>query len=389
MANLGKSIVALLILCASTACGGEDIVAPLDVPSAPRSLTVSTVTQTTVEVTWAATTNTTVTRYEYQINDAFWSTIPGSDNTTTSHTFVSLIANTEYTLSIRAVNAAGEGASDCVAATTLPPDFVGQVLIPADMRPRSHAIPADSVSVTIVSGPRAGEEVETDQNGQYVFPEVEEDRLHIRLEKEKHETKEAIVHRTKATTLTDTLPLEYEGPQDTPGTVLIGLAWPEYSKQVMDTLSVIADLLLISSEDQEVYGWGVAAVKDPEEPNPSKTGLTHEICHAHQHGVVRPRGGGTGSGTGWGSDWISSPEAKAYLEAREADREEIGYNRLATFLDDPWNDSNLSIIEENANVCAYWWGAGYRRYDIEYWRAWLKEHLPNRAEWAKEWLYRP
>ena len=145
-----------------------------------------------------------------------------------------------------------------------PPDFMGQVLIPVDLRPRTSAVPVGSVSVTIVSGPRAGEEVETDQNGQYVFLEVEEDRLHIRLEKEKHETKEAIVHRTKATTLTDTLPLEYEGPQDTPGTVLIGLAWPEYSKQVMDTLSVVADLLLLSSEDRETYGQGVVAVKDPE-----------------------------------------------------------------------------------------------------------------------------
>ena len=246
--------------------------------------------------------------------------------------------------------------------------------------------------MTIVSGPRAGERVETDQNGQYVFPEVEEDKLHLRLEKEKHETKEAIVHRTKATTLTDTLPLEYEGPQDQPGKVLIGLAWPEYSKQVTDTLSVIADLLLIKVGTETgigTYGRGVVAVKDPEEPNPSKTGLTHEICHAHQHGVVRPRGGGTISGKPWDSDWISSPEGEAYLRAREADREEIGYNRLATFLDDPWNDSLLSIIEENANVCAYWWGAGYRRYDIEYWRSWLFEHLPNRAEWAKEWLYLP
>ena len=122
------------------------------------------------------------------------------------------------------ITAAAEGVAGAAQlAVVAPPDFIGQVLIPVDLRPRTSAVPVGSVSVTIVSGPRAGEEVETDQNGQYVFLEVEEDRLHIRLEKEKHETKEAIVHRTKATTLTDTLPLEYEGPQDTPGKVLTPL----------------------------------------------------------------------------------------------------------------------------------------------------------------------
>ena len=307
MANLGKSIIALFIACsASTACGGEDIIAEED-----------------------------------------------------------------------------------IIAPEPPPAFFGQVLIPIDMRPRSHAVPAESVSVTIVSGPRAGERVETGQNGRYVFREVEEDELHIRLEKEKHETKEVIVHRTKATTLTDRVPLEYGGPQDRPGTVFVGLEWPEYSKQVMDTMSVVADLLLIKAGTETrrgSYGWGVVVVDDPEEPDPSDSPLMHEVCHAHQHGVVKPRGGGTGSGTGWRSDWISSSETQAYLEAREADREEIGHNPIATFSDDPWDDSDLSIVEENANFCSFWWGVGNDRYDIEYWRDWLEKSAPNRTKWLETWL---
>ncbi len=267
------------------------------------------------------------------------------------------------------------------------PDFIGQVLVPVDARPRTQAVPVGSVSVTIVSGPRAGERVGTDEDGKYVFPEVEEDELHIKLEKAEHETKEAIVHRTRATTLTDRILLEYGGPQDRPGTVLIGLAWPEYAKQVMDTVSVVSDLLLIRSETPGSYGWGVVAVDDPEEPDPSKSTLLSEICHARQHGVVRPRGGGTGSGTGWWSEWLSSSEGEAYLEARTADKEEMDLNPLPVFPDDPWNDSDTSIVEESANFCAFWWGAGKDRYDPYYWRHWVRRHAPNRTEWLKAHLY--
>ena len=290
------------------------------------------------------------------------------------------------------ITAAAEGVAGAAQlAVVAPPDFFGQVLIPIDMRPRTRAVPVGSVSVTIVSGPRTGERVETNQSGRYVFPEMEEDELHVRLEKEKYETKEAIVHRRKATTLTDRMPLQYGGPQDRPGTVLIGREWPEYSKQVMDTMLVVPDLLLIETGTQTryggSYGWGVVVADDPEEPNPSNSPVMHEICHAHQHGVVRPRGGGTGSGRDWWPGWFSSPEARAYLEAREADREEIGHNPISTIPGDPWNGSNLSIIEENANFCAFWWGVGNDRYDIGYWRRWLREAAPNRTEWLETWLY--
>ena len=57
-----------------------------------------------------------------------------------------------------------------------------------------------------------------------------------------------------------------------------------------------------------------------------------------------------------------------------------------TFSDDPWDDSDLSIVEENANFCSFWWGVGNDRYDIEYWRDWLEKGAPNRTKWLETWL---
>ena len=128
-----------------------------------------------------------------------------------------------------------------------PEDFSGQVLTPSHRdQPRSYSEAVEGVTVTIIAGPRSGENVLTTPSGQYTFPEVDGDELQIRLEKAGSEPKEVIVHRTRATVLRDDPePLEYGGPQDRPGTVLIGVAWPEYAKQIMSEMSVIADLLLI------------------------------------------------------------------------------------------------------------------------------------------------
>ena len=274
-----------------------------------------------------------------------------------------------------------------MALPATPTDFSGQVLTPVYMRPRSNSVPVQGVSVTIVAGPRAGEHTETDHDGRYTFSELDGDELHIRLEKYGHETKEAIVHRTRATTLSDRVPLGYNGPQDRPGTVLVGLSWPEYAERVMAQMSVVADLLLISAEGS--YGWGVVAVRDPSVPDPSDSPLMHELCHAHQHAVVKPRGGGSGQGTGWHPDWFSSPEVQAYLEAREADRSDIGHNPISVLPgQDMWDDSELVVLEENTEFCAHWWGVGYRRYDVSYWRQWLQNGAPNRARWLRDWLTR-
>ena len=104
-------------------------------------------------------------------------------------------------------------------------------------------MPVEGVTVTIIAGPRSGDEVQTNHNGRYTFPEVDGDELHIRLEKDGHEPKEVIVHRMRGTTLRDDrFPLEYGGPQDQPGKVLVGAAWPEYANQIMEKMPVVAGL---------------------------------------------------------------------------------------------------------------------------------------------------
>ena len=284
---------------------------------------------------------------------------------------------------------------DPVSPSTPPPPppitpaFSGQVLIPSYQRIRNYSVPVEGVTVTIIAGPRSGERAQTNHNGRYTFPEVDGEELHIRLEKDGHEPKEVIVHRTRATTLQDRLPLEYGGPQDKPGTVLIGIVWPEYAKQIMEKMPVVADLLMIIVPGgRGQYGQGFIVQDDPR-ATPELGPLPHELCHAYQHGVVRPRGGGAGSGTGgWHSEWVSSLEGRAYREAREADRREIGYNAI-TVLDQTggsWTESQLILVEESANFCNFWWGSGYQLYDIDYWRAWLRKHAPNRAQWLERFL---
>ena len=277
-----------------------------------------------------------------------------------------------------------------------PEDFSGQVLTPSDRdRPRSYSEAVAGVTVTIIAGPRTGENVLTTPSGQYTFPEVDGDELEIRLEKDGYEPKEVIVHRRRATVLRDDpVPLEYGGPQDRPGTVLIGVAWPEYAKQIISRMSVIADLLLILAPGSGSYGWGVATQDGSTIASRDLTHIPHELCHAWQHGKVRPRGGGTGSGTDWHSEWVASPEGIAYREARNADRRQVGHNPISahpTQDTDPWAETKLVLTEESATFCNYWHGHGnldISRYNISFWRRWVEEHAPNRAEWLASSLNR-
>ena len=281
-----------------------------------------------------------------------------------------------------------------------PENFSGQVLTPSHRdQPRSYSKAVEGVTVTIIAGPRSGENVSTTPSGQYTFPEVDGDELHIRLEKEGYETKEVIVHRSRATVLRDDpVPLEYGGPQDQPGTVLIGVAWPEYAKQIMSRMSVVADLLLILAPGTGSYGWGVVTQDRSTIASRDLTHIPHELCHAWQQGVVRPRGGGgAGAISEWYAEWLASTEGLAYIEARQADRRQIGYNPIGAHPDqdaDPWADTDEILIEESAEFCSFWWGygifgggnSGASRYNPSYWRAWVEEHAPNRAEWLRESL---
>ena len=73
------------------------------------------------------------------------------------------------------------------------PDFTGWVYIPEPLYlhyTRSETKPVAGATVTIMAGSRTGENVITNQNGQYIFPNVEGDELHLLVEKDGFEPKD-------------------------------------------------------------------------------------------------------------------------------------------------------------------------------------------------------
>ena len=101
-------------------------------PSAPTGLTAASGDQS-VTLTWNDPGDSTITRYEYQVNHnatgtgrlsgwSRWADIPNSDSATTSHAFTGLTNGSEYRYKIRAVIEIGEGndAPSKPAPTTSP-----------------------------------------------------------------------------------------------------------------------------------------------------------------------------------------------------------------------------------------------------------------------------
>jgi len=96
--------------------------ADTEAPSAPTGLTASTITETTADLSWnAATDNVGVTEYEiFQSGSSLGTTV------NTSAQITGLVANTSYTFSVKAKDAAGNvsGASNTVNVTTSSPSNV-------------------------------------------------------------------------------------------------------------------------------------------------------------------------------------------------------------------------------------------------------------------------
>ena len=85
--------------------------APL--PAAPSGL-AATAGKGSVRLTWNASTDSSITRYEYQVRWAGvgwgeWTAIPNSGSSTTSYVVTGLTGGTEYRFHLRAVNATGAG----------------------------------------------------------------------------------------------------------------------------------------------------------------------------------------------------------------------------------------------------------------------------------------
>ena len=92
--------------------------APPGKPARPSGLT-AVAGDRSVTLSWTNPNNSSITRYEYQVNHtdtdtgnlsgwSQWAEIPGSDATTTSYTFGGLTTGKEYRYKIRAVNGEGE-----------------------------------------------------------------------------------------------------------------------------------------------------------------------------------------------------------------------------------------------------------------------------------------
>ena len=258
---------------------------------------------------------------------------------------------------------------------TPPSDFVGRVVTPITTN-RHNNRPVQGVTITVVAGPHSGLQVQTDRDGQYVIPDFDGDELHIRLEKAGHETKRVIVHWGRPTTLMDGKRLGYfDGPQKTPGTVLIGLDWPSAIRNVLQHMPIVPDpILVLGGGPGNWYANGVVEVINL---NNLKV-MAHELCHSHQHSRLSPHGA-TGSIF---AAWSAHSEGRAYIRARQADWDDPEVGKAEYDL----NENFSTVFEGAAETCARWWNVDRRP---KYTRAWLQVNAPNRARWAEEWLTKP
>ena len=272
-------------------------------------------------------------------------------------------------------------------------DFIGYVLIPKVNREvypirtgavRPFSQPIEGVTVTIVSGNRSGESTTTDQNGQYVFRGIEENELHLLVEKEHFEPKEVIVHRSQPTSLANGItPNYWEDPQRIPGNILIGQAWPDPIRPILQQLSsmsgLVHDLLYIEVDLLEKHGglydsavlavdsnqtsewWGAAGAFGA---------FAHEFAHIYQHATVSLDGSGNLH------DWVNTPGGISFAEARQKDWNEVG---KAPYDSIPGYDT---LIENSAETIAHYWSVDRWGGRTAYGK--LETEAPNRFKWAQE-----
>lgn len=266
-------------------------------------------------------------------------------------------------------------------------DFIGCVYVPKanienlvymrSVRPFSQPLPG--VTVTIMSGKRSGESAITNQDGQYIFRDVQEDELHLLVEKEHFEPKEVIVHRSRQTILANGNVPNHVGnnPQKIPGNILIGQVWPEPIRPLLQQQPVVSDPLFIIADLRRksggFYDSGVVVVDKniyiPYYTTHIVNTFAHEIAHMRQHAIV------SADGSGDMRDWVHTPEGVAFAEARQKDWNEVGkakIDRVPGF---------SSLLENAAEICAYYW-TGENRTLYENPRV----TAPNRFKWAEEWL---
>ena len=227
----------------------------------------------------------------------------------------------------------------------------------------------------------------TNQNGQYIFRDVEGDELRLRVEKGGFEPKEVTVHRSGPTQLSDgTISRLYKDPQNTHGNILIGHRWPNEVRFILNKTRVIDDLLFVRSNIQSNWGGmhseGVVVLytKNVKKAVDIFGIIAHEIAHAHQRLISPLVPASRGSQLlvfGPSGNWSNTPEAKAYAEARKKDWERFGKAKYDTI------PGYTSLLENAAEFSAYYWSIGRWNRDIH---SDLRRVAPNRLKWAEEWL---
>ena len=265
-------------------------------------------------------------------------------------------------------------------------DFVGQVLTP---RYNPSVIPLEGVRVTVMAGPKTGESTVTNQDGEFVFPDVMGDELHVHLEKTCYETKEMLVYRSRphrsvgrygAAVQAGRLTSKYSG------VILMGHAWPEPVRPLLKQMLLPHDLLYFHGQFDSAFSYyqscGVVAIQSSATVLAGIDNLVilfaHELFHAHQHATVAIDGGGRTD------DWENTPDGLAYAEARRKDHEAFGKSVAD-------GHPNPTLNETSANtVSIFLWSITTtdadraRREAIPLYQD-LKNNAPNRLKWAQEW----
>lgn len=265
-------------------------------------------------------------------------------------------------------------------------DFMGQVVIPTGTQEgawRVHTRPVAGVTLTILSGERAGEQSVTDKNGNYRFADSAREVRSLRLqtEKEGFEPKEVIVHRSRPTETIDDgihFSLAERKPQETPGTILVGHEWPDKVRFILEETALPHDLILVRVEDLPgtiagLYGSGVVVV---ENGVCLVYTIAHELGHAHQHAIAVVERGPNATT----SKWEHTSAGIAYAQAWEKDWREVGR---------AWYDGAIFLIptENMAETAKFFWNIQGKFDTPQCFSPFnITEEAPNRLRWAQEWL---
>ena len=257
-------------------------------------------------------------------------------------------------------------------------DFSGFVYLPQPASKgtayRSRVSPVASATVTAMSGSVSGKRVITDQDGRYIFRNTRGDSLLLRVEKEGFESKEVMVYRSRPTTLSSGVRTNFPGDiQNTPGNILVGHRWPDEARRLLDSMTVVPDLLYVDArglpnplKTDGRYGDGVVWIFKAESAFRFQELLIHEITHAHQHAAI------SADGSGDLYDWEETAEGRAFIEATKKDR---------VIWRDPLLDLDPYYMNDPFECAAQFY--------VDYWLSLpylTRKQAPNRYKWADTWL---